>query len=123
LVRWLAEPKRLSHDQARVLREAVRRCEPVAITTLTLLEIALLFGRGSTRSAVSLADLLEEISSDPAIQLLPLTVEIAAELAGLGKSLRDPVDRAIVATARVCRLRLLTSDQVIIDSGLVTVVE
>ena len=106
-----------------MLREAVRRCEPVAITTLTLLEIALFFGRGSTRSAVSLADLLEEISSDPAIQLVPLTVEIAAELAGLGKSFRDPVDRAIVATARVRRLRLLTSDQVIIDSGLVAVVE
>ena len=37
--------------------------------------------------------------------------------------LRDPADRAIAATARVHRLRLVTSDQRIIDSGIVQVVE
>jgi PIN domain nuclease of toxin-antitoxin system len=36
--------------------------------------------------------------------------------------LRDPSDRAIVATARVRNLRLLTSDQRIIGSNLVAVV-
>jgi PIN domain nuclease of toxin-antitoxin system len=41
----------------------------------------------------------------------------------LGASLRDPGDRVIVATARVHRLRLLTADQRIIESGLVPVIE
>jgi PIN domain nuclease of toxin-antitoxin system len=36
--------------------------------------------------------------------------------------LRDPADRTIVATARVRNLRLLTSDQRIIESNLVPVV-
>jgi prevent-host-death family protein len=36
--------------------------------------------------------------------------------------LRDPADRAIVATARVHRLRLITADRRIIDSKLVTVI-
>lgn len=36
---------------------------------------------------------------------------------------RDPADRAIVATARVHRLRLVTSDQRIIESKLVPVIE
>ena len=37
-------------------------------------------------------------------------------------NLRDPADRAIVATARVHRLSLVTSDQRIIKSGLIPVV-
>jgi PIN domain nuclease of toxin-antitoxin system len=49
-------------------------------------------------------------------------VDVAAEVAAIGGSLRDPADRATVGTARVRRLRLVTSDQRIIDSGLVPVV-
>jgi PIN domain nuclease of toxin-antitoxin system len=36
--------------------------------------------------------------------------------------LRDPADRAIVATARVHKLRLVTSDERIIESELVPVI-
>ena len=41
----------------------------------------------------------------------------------MGGVLRDPADRAIVATARIHRLRLVTSDQRIVESKLVPVVE
>jgi PIN domain nuclease of toxin-antitoxin system len=122
VVRWLAAPKKLSREQVRVLREAVRRREPVAVSAITLLEIAVLFGEGTTRSDVSVRELFDELTSHPAIQILPLTVEIAAEVAALGGSLRDPADRAIVATGRVNRLRLVTSDQRIIESKLVPVI-
>ena len=54
-------------------------------------------------------------------RVFPLTYEIATEAASLG-NLRDPGDRAIVATARVHSLTLLTSDQRIIESKLVPVV-
>jgi PIN domain nuclease of toxin-antitoxin system len=53
--------------------------------------------------------------------VFPLTYEIATEAASLG-NLHDPGDRAIVATARVHNLTLLTSDQRIIESKLVPVV-
>jgi PIN domain nuclease of toxin-antitoxin system len=106
----------------RVLRDAVRRHEPVAISAITLLEIAVLFGEGRTRSEIPLNELLNEFDSNPAFQIIPLTVEVAAEVAALGGSLRDPADRAIVSTARVRRLGLITSDRRIIDSGLVPVV-
>jgi PIN domain nuclease of toxin-antitoxin system len=117
-VRWLAAPKKLSREQTRVLRDSVRRQEPVAISAITLLEIAVLFGEGRTRSDLPLDKLLEELDSNPAFQILPLTVDVATEVAALGRFLRDPADRTIVATARVRRLRLVTSDQRIIDSGL-----
>ena len=104
------------------MREAVRRREPVAISAITLLEIAVLFGEGKSQSELRLDELLNEFDSNPALQILPLTVEVAAEIAALGRSLRDPADRTIVSTARVWRLGLVTSDRRIIDSGLVRIV-
>jgi PIN domain nuclease of toxin-antitoxin system len=55
-------------------------------------------------------------------RILPITIPIAAE-AGRLSVLRDPADRAIVATARVHGLRLLTSDQRIIASKLVSFID
>jgi len=122
VVRWLAAPRKLSREQARVLRDAVRRRESLAVSAITLLEIAILFGQGSARSGIPVEKLLDELESSPVFQIVPPTVDVAAEVAALGGSLRDPADRAMVATARVRRLRLLTSDQRIIESGLVPVV-
>ncbi len=123
VVRWLAEPKRLSREQARVLREAVRRHEPVAVSAITLLEIAVLFGKGAGAGEPAADEILRQLESNPAFQIEPLTIDVAAEVAALGGALRDPADRAIVCTARVRGLRLLTSDRRIIDSRLVPVVD
>jgi PIN domain nuclease of toxin-antitoxin system len=121
-VRWLAAPDRLSREQARVLREAVRRHEPVAVSAVTLLEIAVLFGAGRAQSGVPVEELLREFDANPVFQVIPLTVDVAAEVAALGDSLRDPADRAIVSTARVRRLKVMTANQRIIASRLVPVV-
>ncbi len=123
LIRWLVEPKRLSRDQLRTLRGAVRRGEPLALSAVTLLEIAVLSGAGGTRLQVPVQELFAALDSSAGFQVVPIDVEIAAEIDALGDMLRDPADRAIVATARVYRLRLVTSDQRIIETKLVPVVE
>jgi PIN domain nuclease of toxin-antitoxin system len=120
VIRWLFEDKKLSREQARVLEAAVRRAEPVALSAMSLLEIAMLTSQGRLRSRVD--EFFEELQANPLFRILPLSYEVALEVASLGGDLRDPADRAIVATARVHRLRLLTSDQRIIESGLVPVV-
>ena len=59
----------------------------------------------------------------PAVQPLPFDL-IALESTRLGPGFhRDPADQIIAATARVHGLRLLTSDQRIIQSKLVPVIE
>ncbi len=118
---WLADPKKLSHEQSRIIEESARRREPVTISAISLLEIAALEGTRRIRGGA--VRILEALSADPLFQILPMTVEIAIEVALLGATLRDPADRAIVASARVHRLRLLTSDQRIIESRLVGVVD
>src|SRR5438876_11211067 len=111
VVRWLIDASKLSREQLRVLEGAVRRTEPVALSAVTLLEIAVLAGDGKLR--VNLDEFLNSIEGSPLFRVLPLTYDIALEIASLG-SLRDSADRAIVATARVHHLTLVTSDQRII---------
>jgi PIN domain nuclease of toxin-antitoxin system len=122
VLRWLLEAKKLSRPQLRALESAVRRGEPVALSSISLLEIAVLASGEKPALKVSLDELFQDLNSNPAFRVLPLTYEVALDVALLSV-LRDPADRAIAATARVHRLRLVTSDQRIIESKLVQVVE
>ena len=106
----------------RVLESSVSRNEPLGISAISLLEIAVLSGEGG-RLKQKRDELLNLIERNPVFTLLPLSFEIAAEIVSLGPALRDPGDRTIVATARVHRLRLVTSDQRIIHSKLVQTIE
>jgi PIN domain nuclease of toxin-antitoxin system len=121
LVHWIAEPRRLSGEQLRLMREAARKQEPVAISAITLVELALLRA-ARARIQHEIEQTLNEIESSQTVQILPLTVDIAREVTPLVPILRDPSDCVIVATARVHGLRLLTSDERILDSNLVQVV-
>ena len=124
LIRWLFESRKLSRTQLRVLESAVRRGEPVAVSAISLLEIAILTSgeKPGLKLKVSLNEFFQDLSSNPTFRILPLSYEVALDVALLGV-LRDPADRTIAATARVHRLRLVTSDQRIVESKLVDVVE
>ncbi len=122
LIRWLLEARKLSRPQSRALESAVRRGEPVALSAVSLLEIAVLASGDKPALKVRLDEFFQDLNSNPAFRLFPLTYEVAVEAASLSV-LRDPADRAIAATARVHRLRLVTSDRRIIESKLVPVVE
>jgi PIN domain nuclease of toxin-antitoxin system len=123
LIRWLADPKRLSREQARVLNDVVSRREAGAISAITLLEIALLFSGGLLRIQLSLDEIFAQLETNPSFHILSLTTEVAKEMSFLSSVLRDPADCVIVATARVHGLRLLTSDQRIIESNVISAVD
>jgi PIN domain nuclease of toxin-antitoxin system len=123
LFRWIAESQTLSREQRRVLRDASNNGQAVAISAITLLELAQMAYKGIAQLKVSAASVLEELEANPALRILPLTVEIAREVPSLAVVLRDSADSIIVATARVHGLRLLTSDQRIIDSKLSQVID
>jgi len=120
LIRWIRDRKKLSRTQRRVLESAARSKEPFAFSAVTLLEIAMLVGDGRIAMKSSLSQFFIDLQAEPEFQLLPMTFEIALDAAHLG-ILRDPMDRAIAATARIHSLTLVTSDQRICDSALVPV--
>ena len=121
VIRWLSEPRKLSREQARVLADAEKSGEAVAVSAITLFELVGVIESGRVKGRVQ--DIFEELGASSMFQILPLTVEIATEMALMGRALRDPADRAMVATARVHRLKMLTSDQRISDSRLVAVID
>lgn len=122
LIRWLIDARKLSRTQLRMLESAAQRGEPVAFSAVSLLEIAVLAGGDAPALEVSLDEFFQDLNSNPLFRVLPLSYDVARDAAFL-HVLRDPADRAIAATARVHRLRLMTSDQRIIDSSLVDTIE
>jgi PIN domain nuclease of toxin-antitoxin system len=121
VVRWLYEPHKLSREQVRALADAEERNEPVAVSAITLFEIVGVLESGRVRGSIE--DILDQLGAPTLFQVLPMTLEIAREMAAIGTALRDPADRAIVATARIHRLKLVTSDQRIAASRLVPVID
>jgi PIN domain nuclease of toxin-antitoxin system len=122
LIRWRADQKLLSKEQIRILRDAIERHQPLAISAITLIEIAELDRERLMRTKVSMEHLFSTIEENPVFVVLPITMDVAREVSLLG-ALRDPADRVIAATARVHGLRLITSDQRIIESNVVSTVE
>jgi PIN domain nuclease of toxin-antitoxin system len=121
VARWLTDSKKLTREQARVLGEAARHSEQLNFSAITLLEIAALENTGKLRGSVR--DMLASLEFHPQLRVIPVSFQIATEVIAIGDSLRDPFDRAIVATARVHTLTLITSDGRIVNSKLVPVVE
>jgi PIN domain nuclease of toxin-antitoxin system len=122
LIRWLGDQKRLSREQSKALQRSVQRMEPVALSAVTLIEIAVLVSDGRIGVPGGLDEFFLALEANPIFMILPVSFEIALEVASLG-FLKDPADRTIVATARAHRLTLLTSDARIIESQLVKIVE
>ena len=112
LIWWQSEPNHLSKPQLDLLKDAERHRRPVAISAITLREMAMLVRRGRYQPPMPLEAWIEEAEQHPLIQVLPLTSRIAAESVRLGDDFpKDPADQVIVATARCHGLRLLTADQ------------
>ncbi len=122
VIRWLSEPKKLSREQFRVIEDVERQGGCVGVSAFSLIEIVLL-AEGRKRIGAGVSELLHELDTNPALRIIPFTMDVALEMASMGDVFQDQWDRAIVATARVHRLTLLTADQRIIESGLVPVIE
>ncbi len=120
LVRWLQDRKKLTRQQVRGMESSVRNRAPFAFSAVSLLEIAMLVGDNRLALRTSLDQVFAQIRADPEFQLMPMTFEIALDASRLG-ILRDPMDRAITATARIHSLTLVTAEQRICDSSLVPV--
>jgi PIN domain nuclease of toxin-antitoxin system len=123
LIRRIAEPRKSSREQTRILDDLETHNQAFAISAITLYELGILPTLGVRRIKGGVEPIFGALYHNPLCHILPITVDIAREIAAMGDALRDPADRAIVATGRVHNLKLLTSDQRIINSGLVPVIE
>ena len=111
VVLWLAlEPDRVSKDAEAAIDEAREKGDGLAISAVTLMEIATAYGKGRIRLDVSLESFLSEVEGR--FVVLPISARVCARILTLPTSYpKDPADRVIGATALVEGLALITADR------------
>lgn len=120
---WLAaEPERLSRRAASAIRRA-RASDGMAIADITIWELALLFSRGTLRTHGTTGQSLHELltlSGVSVISITPVIAELAAQFPA--DYPKDPIDRIIGGTARAQGLPLVTRDERVRNSPLLTTI-
>lgn len=111
VVVWLAfEPQKLSSRAAMAIREARTRGEGVAISDVTLMELALLPTRKRIQLTITLETFLAEVEAR--FVVLPITARACARAMELGARYpKDPADRIIAGTALAEGRTLVTADR------------
>lgn len=122
LVWMVSDSDRLSRVAARELRKAERNGE-LAIASITLWELALLYNSGRLRTTGSVESSIRMILESSRVRVIELTPEIAALSTTFPESYpKDPGDRLIGATARAFGMTLVTQDERIRSSPLLRTV-
>jgi len=117
---WLVtRPQQLSRRAAAAIRRA-EAGDGLAIASVTLMELALLLADGKIRPRGTPRGWLLDFVAQTGVATRDITVDIAAVAAHLPPPFPpDPFDRLIAATAIVERMRLVTADVRIRESGVV----
>ena len=109
---WLLEGNSKFGPNARAALESE---DTIAISDITLLEIAMLARRGIISLRPDPGTAVQRFADS--LVVLPITAQIAVEATSIGLPHRDPFDRIITATAMAHGLTLVTKDRQIVDAN------
>ena len=111
VVVWLAfDQDQISRKARSAIEEARNNADGLAISDVTLLELAALASKERIHLEISLESFLQEVEAR--FVVLPITGRACARAIGFPASYpKDPADRIIGATALVEGLRLITADR------------
>jgi len=105
-----SDPAQLSPKARKAIEQARKNAESLAISDITLLELATLARKGRIHLTISLESLLQEIEARFAV--LPISSRACARTLQLPAGYpKDPADRLIGATALVEGRSLVTADR------------
>jgi PIN domain nuclease of toxin-antitoxin system len=122
LIFWSSNRKRrLGRRARRIFQETEQGKHSIIVPIIVLEEINRLVERKLVRLEVPFRRWAEELERSPNFQVQAYTLEALLESVSLG-AIRDPADRAIVATARYLRCPLITADEIIQDGDWVDTV-
>src|ERR1700737_4439755 len=111
VVAWLAfDQDQISRKARSVIDDARKNADGLAISDITLLELATLTSKGRIRLDISLESFLEEVEAR--FVILPISGRACVRAIGLPAAYpKDPADRIIGVSALVEGLALVTADR------------
>ena len=117
VVVWLSfAEEKISRKARNAIDTARKNGEGLAISDITLLELATLVRKGRIRPTIGLETFLAEVEAR--FVVLPMTGRVCARAMSFPDSYpKDPADRIIGATALVEGITLLTADRNVARSG------
>ena len=122
LIFWSSNRKnRLGNRARRILQETEQGKHSIIVPIVVLEEINRLAERKTVRLNVRFRRWAEELERSANFLIQAYTLEVLLESISLA-AIRDPADRAIVATARHLRCPLITADELIQDGDWVDTV-
>jgi PIN domain nuclease of toxin-antitoxin system len=114
LVWHLTEPRRLGKAARHAFAAADAGRWTCHVPAISLVEIALLHERGRLR--LGPAQVLDALAGHPGYNVLPLDIAQALEFGAL-PGVRDPMDRLVLAAARVLGARVISVDEALDGQG------
>lgn len=107
------EPRKLSRTAEAAIRRA-RASNSLAISVISIFEVAALLGRGKIRTAASHAAIVGAMTEG--VEIWPVTLDVALQAGQLPADFpSDPLDRMIAATAQVHGVPLVSADERILS--------
>ncbi len=109
---WVSSPELLSRSQREFLENTA---DQLAVSIISLWEISLLESKGRIDLPKPVKEWFVMALDEPKIDVIDLNSDIVIESNNLpGSFHRDPADRMIVATSRILKAPLMTSDSKIL---------
>lgn len=111
---WVHGDKRLTSKQLEFIQD--NETGVIGISAISLWEIAKLVENERIKLSIPLEKWFTQALNYPGVQIIELTPAIAIESTCLpGEFHKDPADQIIVATARIMKCKLVTSDERILN--------
>lgn len=118
LLWWYLDSPRLSKKHLAILDTAEKNNESMAISIMSLWEIAKLVELKKIEPYFSLDHWFSQLEKDPMFEILLINSKIVLESTRMGANFpKDPIDQLIAATAKYYHLILISQDERIIKSG------
>jgi PIN domain nuclease of toxin-antitoxin system len=116
---WASHSPKLS----AAAEQAIARETQIAVAAISCWEVAMLVERGRLKLDRDVGLWVDQATALPKVVVLPLTPQIAVASVRLPPSFHgDPADRMIVATAQQHGISLVTRDERIQKSGVLTTI-
>lgn len=105
---WLNGDRKLF--TARALKALNRHADALSFSPISILEVGIKANKGKLELPLTVSAWFEQLCADYSLIEIPLNVRIAKTVTELPLLHSDPLDRILLATAKVHRLSVVTSD-------------